>query len=114
MKWTTHMIMGKLASNIFLYISHIHRNIITTKFAGYHAIGLYTMLLSYCHAAIRLIDPIITYGTATGPRQGTYNAVIILSCRGHVDGSHDYIWNHNRSTAGNIQCRYHIVMPRPC
>jgi len=70
-------------------------------------------------------------------------------CRGHVDGSHDYIWNHNRTTAGtqpmplsyghaaamlidpmitslayggtttgprqgHNQCRYHMVMPRPC
>jgi len=38
--------------------------------------------LSYGHAADRLIDPMITSGTTTGPRQG-----------------------HN-------QCRYHMVMPR--
>jgi len=44
--------------------------------------GTYTMSLSYGHAAVRLIDPMITSGTATGPRQG------------------------------HIQCHYHMVMPR--
>jgi len=41
-------------------------------------------LLLYGHAAAMLMDPMITSGTTTVPRQG-YN-----------------------------QCRYHMVMPRPC
>jgi len=66
------------------------------------------MLLSYGPAVDRLIDPIITYGTATGPRRGH------IQCYYHMARLIDPIITYGTATGprrGYIQCYYHMAPP---